>query len=264
MDTAVALLEADSDTIMTAVDMILAMELTAASVPAAGPKTARVQAQARTVSQQRKRPRVLKRVRIGVTRRLRCLAWMGHGPAEVADYIGEDVTEVERWLRGSPVAPYVLDVCERVFEDLCMTFGPNRTMAAYARAEGWPPPLAWYDINIDKSDAQPHVNVPLKARRKPVPLGSQVMLALIGRIGVDDLIPEEKNRAVRILHYNCGWSDRRISAWLRWNPDGDHDKGRFAVYRFRLRHDIKGGGPELHKWGGNHDDDDFIVTPAAA
>lgn len=258
MHTDTAVLE-DCRAILDAVSLPRAI-IDALSLPAPEPKPARRPRPARTVSQQRH----CKRVRIGVPRRLRALAWMGHGPAEIGDYIGESTAEVERWLRGSPVEPYVVEVCDRAFEQLSMRFGPNRNFAAYARAEGWPPPLAWHDIDIDSARARPHIDVPINTRRKATPLGSQVMQALIGVIGADDLIPAEKDRVVRILHHNLGWSDRRISAWLRWNPDGDHEKGRFAVCRFRLRHSIVGGGPEMHKWGSNRDEDDFIVTPAAA
>lgn len=188
---------------------------------------------------------------------------MGHGSAEVAERIGESEVEVERWLRGAPVEAYVVDVVDRVFEKLSMRFGPNHEYARIARAGQWAPPLAWVHLDIDDPNIRPHVDVPRGTRRKTEPLESQVMQALMGMHTVHDLIPSEKVRVVTILHH-AGWSDRRIAAYLRWNPDGNIELGRFACYKFRRDQHIAGGGLELHKWGGNRDDENFITVPAAA
>lgn len=202
-----------------------------------------------------------KKAYVGVTRRMRALAWMGHGPAEIADLVGESPDEVERWLRGLDVEAYVLRVVTRVFDDLSFHFGPNTEIAERARAEGWAPPLAWDDEWIDNGNARPRITVPINARR--VPLESQVHQALLGMHPAADLLSAEKVRVVTVLHH-AGWSDRRIAAWLRWNPDGDTKKGMDAVCHFRRIHSIHGGGLDTNRWGANRDDEGFITNPAAA
>lgn len=200
---------------------------------------------------------------VGVPRRLQALAWMGHGPEEIADLVGETTEEVERWMSGSPVEPYIVHVVDRVFESLCMRFGPNHQLAVLARALGWAPPLAWLHFDIDNPAARPHVDIPRNSGRWSHPLESQVMQALWGMQTVRDLIPAEKVRVVSTLH-RAGWSDRRIAAYLRWNPDNNINLGRAACEKFRREHGITGGGLDPSLWGGNHGDDDFITIPAAA
>ncbi len=84
-----------------------------------------------------------------------------------------------------------------------------------------------------------NVELPPGERSADRPLESQVWQALLGLIPAGDLLQEEKVRVVRYLRRR-GWSDRRIAAWTRWNPDGDLDKGANAVCRFRTGAGIDG------------------------
>lgn len=180
----------------------------------------------------------------GGRRRLRAMAWMGHGPQQLATQLGERTTRVRNWLRGAPIPRYVLPLIADLYEPLSGRFGPDRAIAAHARRQRWVPPLAWEDINLDNPRARPHFAMPPGQKATDHPLASQVYLALAGRVAATELLHAEKVKAVRVLH-RAGWSDRRISAWLRWNPDGDIRKGTTAVCQFRIRAGITGGGPQL-------------------
>lgn len=198
--------------------------------------------------------------RAGMMRRMRALCWMGHGPAEVADLVGETPKETERWLKGWKVRPYVYRVVDQAFEELCARFGPNEAAADQARAKGWPSPMAWLGVDMDRMNAQAHVDVPRGISKKAYPLESQVYQALLGVVGAADLLRAEKVSVVSILH-NAGWSDRRIAAWLRWNPDGDLAKGMRGVCKYREREGITGGGLPVDSWDGSRADEEFIIVP---
>jgi hypothetical protein len=200
---------------------------------------------------------------VGLHRRLRALAWMGHGPGEVAAFTGEDPEQVEVWLKGGPALAYATHLVDAAFEALVGDFGPDSEVREHAIRLDWAPPLAWHDIDIDDPDAQPCYSLPPGESETDHPLESQVLQALIGRIGAAEMLKTEKARAVRILH-NAGWSDRRIAAWLRWNPDGDIDKGKDAVSAWRRREGIVGGGPASIGLGKDDAEEGRIVTPAAA
>jgi hypothetical protein len=196
---------------------------------------------------------------IGLWRRMRGLAWMGHGPEDVAAHIGEDPRKVRRWLEG-PAPAYAAHRVDIAFDDLTAEAGPDDRLARRARRLCWSPPLAWYGIDIDNPMCRPRRGLPPGERIKDHPLESQIHLALLGRVTAAELLNAEKISVVRALHM-AGWSDRRVGAWLRWNVDGDHDKAAEAVCTFRQRYDIRGGGPD--RYGLNRADAQIIVPSAA-
>lgn len=199
----------------------------------------------------------------GVYRRLRALAWMGHGPLEVAHFIGEDEARVRKWMEGKTTPSYALHMVDAAFEKLSATPGPNTDAAEMARLLRWPPPLAWYGVDIDNRFAQPTIGLPRGEHEGLFPLDSQVFLALMGREPVAGLLLPEKVRVVRTLHA-AGWSDRRIGVWLRWNPEGDAEKAKEAVMKFRERQGIYGAGTQLHGRPNLDAEDDLISVPPAA
>lgn len=197
---------------------------------------------------------------VGVYRRLRAMAWDGNGPRQVAPFIGESITTVTAWLRGKPAPAYAARLLDAALENLPFP-GPDDALAARARRAKWPSPLAWHDIDIDDPRAKAYPDVRSDFFPTQHPLQSQVLGALYGIVPARDLVRAEKIQVVRALHM-LGWSDRRIAAWLRWSADSDN--GLEAVGHFRLRWGITGGGLAIEDWGGCRNDDDFIVTPAAA
>lgn len=200
---------------------------------------------------------------VGVQRHLRALAWMGQGPAQVAAYIDEDPEQVAIWLKGGPVLAYAEHMVDDAFEALSGTFGPDDQAAATARLEHWPSPLAWYDIDVRDARKRPCFGLPRGETRSQHPLGSQVLHALLGLVKYKELLTAEAVHVVRILH-QIGWSDRRIAAWLRWDPDGDHGKGRESVAKFRGRHDIHGYGMSNLRMSNCEAEDNLIFSPSAA
>ena len=210
----------------------------------------------------------------GVRRRLRALAWMAHGPDEVAAFIDEKPETVRRWTIGHaehlagdgrepdyPVPAYALHLTDAAFEALSGRFGPDEGAAREARERQWAPPLAWYDLDIDDHRARPLYDLPARESKSNYPLQSQVLQALMGIIPASDLVHDEKYAVVRMLHH-IGWSDRRIGTWLRWS--NTVEKAGDGVMQFRRRWKISGGPRERQAWFSPTADLDFIVTPAAA
>lgn len=206
--------------------------------------------------------RIIKNPR-GVYRRLRALAWDAQGPEEVAAFIGEAPEQVEIWMEGGPAPAYAGHMVDAAFEALAGREGPDQRAADRARHMGWPSWAAWYEVDMDSSFSKPRHDLLCSDRKTDYPLESQVYLALMGRIPQDELLHEERVRAVRFLH-QLGWTDRRIAAWLRWNPDGDLDKGLDAVCHFRKREQITGGGMSLHGAPGQDATEDAVLVPSAA
>lgn len=95
--------------------------------------------------------------KVGAMRRLRALSVLGWSMLDVAERCGMP----DRTLYGvrdssRPLTfPRVASAVAVVFDELCMTPGPNRVVAGNAARKGWAPPLAWPEGSIDDPDAQP-------------------------------------------------------------------------------------------------------------
>ncbi|MBT9255409.1 hypothetical protein KMZ30_07460 [Phycicoccus sp. KQZ13P-1] len=105
----------------------------------------------------------------GTSRRLRALAALGYSTRQIGDELGirrQSVgTLMHRTRRCSAgAARAVRDLYDR----WSMTPGPDRRLAATARAKGWLPPLAWDDDVIDRIDGQPDTSTdPVLGRGMP-------------------------------------------------------------------------------------------------
>lgn len=198
---------------------------------------------------------------VGVYRQLRALAWMGQGPQQVAEFIGEAAEQVEIWMEGGPAPAYAGHMVDAAFEALSGSFGPDDRLAERARLLGWAPPLAWYGIDVNNPMIRPRVDVAANTRKNDYPLDSQVLMALMGLVPAAELLPAEKRRVVWKLH-KAGWSDRRIGAWLRWNPDGDRVKAADAVTKFREREQINGYGSAVSGDYALEAKDGTVVVPS--
>lgn len=148
---------------------------------------------------------------LGVVRRLRALAWMGHDPTVVAVKYHTDPLLLRELCnahtRRSPLKrrferdEFPLDVWYAVataYQDLGMTFGPSDYYRARARAENWMPPLAWDDDTLD--DPRRGSN-----KRGGGPVGGQPAdhAVVWRRINGDHEVPmrtADRIEAVRILH----------------------------------------------------------------
>lgn len=198
----------------------------------------------------------------GMQRRLRAMAYIGQGPEQVATRIDEPAETVRGWTLGHPAPAYALHLVAEDYERWCSTLAPDQEAADLAREMGWASPMAWDDVNIDSPTAQPRRGVPTGTPASSLVLYTMVLNALDGKATRADLMSAELEQVVTILHRRR-WSDRRIAVWLRWHPDGDHDKGRAAVLTFRTNHGITGYGP-LETGASDDAANGLIVVPAAA
>jgi transcriptional regulator with XRE-family HTH domain len=97
----------------------------------------------------------------GTRRRLQALARLGYTGTDIATHLGVSPARVSQLMRGNRSGKYVMvetaAAVAGVFEQLCMTIPQGWThdrARRQAEANGWPPPLAWN--NIDNPDERPH------------------------------------------------------------------------------------------------------------
>lgn len=110
---------------------------------------------------------------VGTQRRLRSLAALGWSWRSLAAEAGMDERCVQRLAAADrpTVHPATHDRIVALFERLSMQVGPNRVARNYARRQGWPPPLAWYDVDLDDPAASP--SVPTIGARELQPCGTE-------------------------------------------------------------------------------------------
>jgi hypothetical protein len=91
----------------------------------------------------------------GTRRRLQALARLGWGFTDVARELGVSGSAVSNWTRSPRVRRSTVALVSALYDRWSLTIGPNRKSAGKARIQGWPPPLAWDDDEIDDPAASP-------------------------------------------------------------------------------------------------------------
>lgn len=98
---------------------------------------------------------------VGTHRRIQALHRLGWSATEISRRAGRSQFWTQHVLRSPKVQQDTADMIARIYDDLSMTWNTAswapRT-AAYARAKGWPPPLAWDDDDLDNPDAKPYAD----------------------------------------------------------------------------------------------------------
>lgn len=176
--------------------------------------------------------------RVGAVRRVQALMAMGWthrdigqaGAPNSANLIasGGDLITVERWRE-----------VKQVYDRLSMTPGPSPRTKGWARALGYPPPLAWDDGTIDDPLARPQGDLRTGA-------GADVVDMVAVRRAVErpgaarELSPAERREVVRAMA-GRGASDAQIGERL-----GVVDR---TVLRMRQRHAIpsRSGRPDVDR-----------------
>lgn len=105
----------------------------------------------------------------GAQRRIRALAAIGWPFAEISVQLGRKRAHegIATLLRQDWVQRKTAERVDEVYRRLCMTPGPNPTVAKRARLNGWAPPLAWDDI--DDPDETPSRDIlAVGTRRRPL------------------------------------------------------------------------------------------------
>jgi len=95
----------------------------------------------------------------GSLRRLRALHAIGWTQTEIARRIGWTVKNLNRYFISDPamINRSTAHKISRVFDQLQLIPGPSQRSRDHAKAQGWPPPLAWDEDAIDDPSAVPDV-----------------------------------------------------------------------------------------------------------
>jgi hypothetical protein len=97
---------------------------------------------------------------LGMQRRIQALSALGWSTAEVARRAGMHPEHLPRMMRVDTVTRATHERIDKVYRELSMRLPTEHPQAIAvvrnrARRNGWPPPLAW--DNIDNPDERPHV-----------------------------------------------------------------------------------------------------------
>lgn len=84
---------------------------------------------------------------LGTQRRIQALHAIGWSLSEIARRIGVTRSQMDRVLKRSHVFARTARATVVLFRELCMTPGPSTRARLAAKRKGWPPPLAWDDID---------------------------------------------------------------------------------------------------------------------
>lgn len=95
----------------------------------------------------------------GAVRRLRALAAIGWTITDLANEIGIDRANLAKYMDGTyrRMARYRLLIIRDMYERFWDQPKDNKRALNYARKQGWHPPLAWDDDEIDSPSATPHL-----------------------------------------------------------------------------------------------------------
>ena len=161
---------------------------------------------------------------VGPQRRLRALRALGYDSADLSRYLGEPRNIVRAW--GRDRAYMLRSTAERIsvmYEDLSMRLPPTETTSqrvkvgkarAYAKREGWAPPLAWDEDTIDDPDAQP-IGVYRSHKAKPVAVDESVVQRFLSG---EDTIPTNRAEKEEIMRrwLASGGSERELCKRTGW------------------------------------------------
>ncbi|MBS45321.1 MAG: hypothetical protein CMH83_19555 [Nocardioides sp.] len=153
---------------------------------------------------------------LGTRRRTQALARLGWSTAELSREVGRTRSWLYKVLRNDRVqvetALVVADLYERLSMTRCTAASAGRT-ATMAAAKGWPPPLAW--TNIDDPDENPRLMVARAGLADPV---------VVDRILSGDwhLTATRAEKAAVLRRWQAaGRADRELENLTGWNVARD-------------------------------------------
>lgn len=150
----------------------------------------------------------------GTRRRLEALACLGYSQPQIGRLTGRPNmtgSHVRNWMITKRVTHEIADVVRSAYDKYSMvpSDNPRATYTKrYAARQGWAPPLAWDEGDIDDPAAVPNFG---HKQGDPLPDESAIVLVLEGRVGEvgRPLFNSEKREIVRRGH-KLGWSGREI------------------------------------------------------
>ena len=155
----------------------------------------------------------------GTSRRLRALVALGWPTELLADQLGRRPNSLHRSMTGQSVTVRTAQEIANLYERLWNTRPPQATSAqraaasaarAHAAAQGWLPPLAWDDIDIDPTPAPPPAD---RSQRNDIDEIAVERAVAGDHITYDDLTSVEQQEVIRRLSAR-GTSIRDIAAQL--------------------------------------------------
>jgi transcriptional regulator with XRE-family HTH domain len=94
---------------------------------------------------------------VGTMRRLRALAVAGYSFTELGEALGVTASAVSYWARGDyQVTAVTAARVKKLFDELQMIPGNNKTVTDRALRKGWIAALAWDEDDMDNPNARPH------------------------------------------------------------------------------------------------------------
>jgi transcriptional regulator with XRE-family HTH domain len=121
----------------------------------------------------------------GTRRRIRALARIGWSLHEVARRLGVPVQSLSRAHRHSGhVRLATAQKVAALYDELSMTPGPSVHARCHAERQGWPPPLAWDDDDIDNPTARPAHNLRGTTPGRPRDIDREEQVMHLTRCGV--------------------------------------------------------------------------------
>lgn len=136
----------------------------------------RAAAKRRTLNRWRGQPSLIDA--LGTQRRIQALAALGWSTRRVAEAAGwSSHATVRNMLHANQVRRANAEKIAEVYERLCMTVGPSAAVRRRAVENGWPPPLAWDDI--DDPNEQPSVDI-LATKPRPKPRTKPIKPSMCG------------------------------------------------------------------------------------
>ena len=145
---------------------------------------------------------------IGARRRIRALQTQGWPVYELMARMGLRSTNATGLMNRPQVRRATAQAVAALYDELWDQPGPSTRTAAWARAKGFPPPLAWDEDTIDDPKARPSV--------RPVATGTVDEIAVQRAVAGDTTVTLNKHErcaAVRILHARS-YSDSKIADTL--------------------------------------------------
>lgn len=98
---------------------------------------------------------------LGTARRIQALSAIGWPQTSIGPKLGHGAQWANQLLARDEVFSSTAQKVDRLYRELCMTPGPSERARQTAKRHGWPPPLAWDNIDDpnEEPDAGTHVFV---------------------------------------------------------------------------------------------------------
>lgn len=159
----------------------------------------------------------------GTRRRVQALHVLGWSGAVLAARLGWTQQRISQLTSGEQTHTHRETAARvaRLYEELCMTFGPSTITKARAARKGWMPPLAW--DNIDDPDEKPTLGRKGRPQRQKAEVDRAVVERVLAGEQLHTTVAEKRiivarwvaqGRSKRQLFQRMGWKEGRYAELL--------------------------------------------------